>query len=88
MIPSPQTKTLARMGITESKTEKLEKAVVARAIERKKREGASEVPPPQSVTSPQSVSELPAGWQSATDPASGRIYYYNDKGESSWERPS
>jgi len=31
---------------------------------------------------------LPAGWQAGTDAATGDSYYYNDKGETSWERPS
>jgi len=31
--------------------------------------------------------ELPGGWASAVDPATGRTYYYNPEGETSWERP-
>jgi len=31
---------------------------------------------------------LAAGWTAATDDATGKTYYYNDKSESSWERPS
>jgi hypothetical protein len=29
----------------------------------------------------------PAGWKVARDPSSGKEYYYNDKGETRWERP-
>lgn len=31
--------------------------------------------------------ELPGGWASAVDPATGQTYYYNEKGETSWEPP-
>jgi len=34
------------------------------------------------------ASLLPAGWLAGTDTATGQPYFYNDKGESSWERPS
>ncbi|CAK9152024.1 unnamed protein product [Ilex paraguariensis] len=33
--------------------------------------------------------KVPAGWLKATDPASGALYYYNEKtGKSQWERPA
>merc|ERR1712196_381240 len=34
-----------------------------------------------------SQTELPPGWKAKTDPSSGRVYYFNALGESSWERP-
>mmetsp|Transcript_37408 Transcript_37408/g.76776 ORF Transcript_37408/g.76776 Transcript_37408/m.76776 type:complete len:427 (-) Transcript_37408:602-1882(-) len=33
-------------------------------------------------------SDLPEGWASAIDDASGDTYYYNEAGESSWEKPA
>jgi hypothetical protein len=33
------------------------------------------------------IYQLPTGWYEATDPTSGATYYYNDAGESTWERP-
>eukprot|EP00262_Sarcandra_glabra_P017746 TRINITY_DN6179_c0_g1_i1.p1 TRINITY_DN6179_c0_g1~~TRINITY_DN6179_c0_g1_i1.p1 ORF type:complete len:557 (-),score=128.05 TRINITY_DN6179_c0_g1_i1:603-2273(-) len=34
------------------------------------------------------VTKLPAGWVEAKDPASGSVYYYNEKtGQSQWESP-
>ncbi|KAL7493711.1 hypothetical protein ACHAWT_002568 [Skeletonema menzelii] len=32
--------------------------------------------------------ELPPGWSSSVDEASGDIYYYNDEGKTSWDKPS
>lgn len=29
-----------------------------------------------------------SGWTAAVDPESGKTYYYNDKGETSWDRPA
>ena len=31
--------------------------------------------------------ELPQGWKSALDSGTGKTYYYNEKGETRWERP-
>ena len=30
---------------------------------------------------------LPEGWKLGTDPDTGEAYYYNETGETSWERP-
>lgn len=43
-------------------------------------------PPPAPVAAPQPV--LPAGWEQAPDPASGKTYYFNRvTGQSSWTPP-
>lgn len=43
----------------------------------------------ESVSTESVVVVLPSGWVEATDPASGALYYYNEKtGMSQWERPS
>ncbi|KAL7431539.1 hypothetical protein ACHAXM_002719 [Skeletonema potamos] len=39
-------------------------------------------------TIPISSDELPPGWSSSVDEASGKIFYYNEEGVSSWEKPS
>jgi hypothetical protein len=66
-----QDKALARMGITPSRKEALQKEPGTAGTAGVGRGRA----------------ELPGGWASAVDPATGRTYYYNAEGETSWERP-
>ena len=43
---------------------------------------------PVAVAAVQDDEDEVVGWTAAVDPGSGKTYYYNDKGESSWERPA
>jgi len=40
-------------------------------------------PPPQAPTE-----ALPDGWQKATDPETGKVFFFNDKGVTQWETPT
>jgi len=54
-------------------------------------EGVLEEPTPVEETarpSSESDEELPPGWSSSVDEASGNIFYYNDEGITSWDKPS
>lgn len=47
------------------------------------------VPPPPPKAPPPPKLSLPPGWQTATDPSNGRMYYFNQgTGVSSWTHPS
>ena len=44
-------------------------------------------PPPSELLSSDEDDGLPAGWFSAVDTASGKVYFYNAHGETRWDRP-
>eukprot|EP00984_Skeletonema_dohrnii_P015033 scaffold6430_cov135-Skeletonema_dohrnii-CCMP3373.AAC.6 len=51
-------------------------------------DGVLEEPTPVEETVRPSSDELPPGWSSSVDEASGNIFYYNDEGITSWDKPS
>ena len=54
-------------------------------------DGVLEEPTPVEETARPSLDEsekLPPGWSSSVDEASGNIFYYNDEGITSWDKPS
>jgi len=50
--------------------------------------GAPAPAPPYGAPPPHTYGgQAPAPWQTATDPSSGKTYWYNDAGETTWEDP-
>jgi len=50
---------------------------------------AAMAPPPAPMPMPAASPALPAGWETAADPSSGKTYYFNRAtGETKWEPPT